>query len=240
MRQILFIASFFLIIAGANGQDSFGVIVEGGVSKLHKTKARHGYMPANLPDYSFSDKPVFTPRIGVYLNIKIVKKILMGTKLFYTSGGSDFSYSETGVYTNGTYSVTITDYFNEVQKTRSWGLNQYFEYRHRIVAFNLGFQFLRTSRISGYAERAQSENGGDPHVYIQANYLHENLSKIDYGFTAGILCYLNSRISITGNFYYGLNYPEYLVDKYILKSTQLTLGFRFALWIPKDEVNKTE
>ena len=94
---------------------------------------------------------------------------------------------------------------------------------------NLGFQGMLTIASSG-REKGQAPLNGDIFTW-DIKYEKLNIDKYDFGPRVGIIYELAEKISLEGNFYYGINnilcktaHPDF-----IWKSQQVIIGIRYRI-----------
>jgi hypothetical protein len=229
---------FFLVLALAftciavHAQSSFGLFAEGGVNKLHKRKFSDPYYDMYAPqDYKLSTASIFSSREGIYFYARLSNKFMLGTKLFYTGAGNKVNYNET-FYFSGPVAVSREYQLTYTSQERALGFNPYIGYKRKKFLFNLGAQAIDVFREHQYEICYVIENGVKNFLYSKDYlYTHERGFSMDYGITAGGTFQFDPYVALESSFYYGLYREEYRINKFSMRSTQLTIGLKCALWV---------
>jgi hypothetical protein len=110
----------------------------------------------------------------------------------------------------------------------------YFGVTSKKFTLNAGFQLSYNFSSSGRGKNYSIYNeGGQEVIFSNDTKIDDiNIKKWDFGPRAGIISPITPRLAVEATYYYGLNNIQKGVAPYVweLKTQQLTVGVRYALW----------
>ena len=241
MKKFVVISLFLIFTQYITAQASFGVKINGGVSKISDN--------AYNPQYE-SYKGYFKPsgQVGFFYNLPIRAHEVFGIELLFTQIESKEKVVDSigAYYTNYPNgktpllsTATISKHISYLSLPVHYGINV------KKFTFNVGMQFW--VRLLSSAQEVVYDNFtyGNFSNYLTPNTTTYNYKRwiikdVDFGETVGIIYHFTNKFAIEGNYYYGFNniYPNNRRTTQ-WKTQQITLGLRYAfLTLKKKEITK--
>ena len=215
MKINFLIIAFFFIESLVLGQTNYGIKFNLGLSKISLK---------NEPS-EFNSKTHFTPsgQVGMFYLIPIKNISSIGLEavisqiegkeishpLFLSPNGTYSSYSSIEIYTHITYLC----------------LPVYYEIKLHDLSLNAGMQvafcLLSSEKIKGKVIIEGEEDSW------KKTYENIGIDKFDIGFRLGLAYEISKKISIDGEYYYGINNINGSNSSYKSKIQQISTGIRY-------------
>ncbi len=218
MKKLLTILSLLTISTGLFaqlkvGDGEIGITFTGGVSRVYSEHDPSFYRPsANL---------------GIFHRIKLNKKTFIGVEfsLLQIEGKQQYEESiwDTQQWINNTYYYLSHSTYVGFSPMIGWDIYK--------VSFDIKAQILWLI-INNGEEVDKKRYDGNSIVDDNSKYNDFFDTKLDFGLRLGLNYQITNQITIAGSYFHSLTEVHSYVGKQMRgKTTQITLGIKYSLWI---------